>query len=115
MELWHNPGCSKSCGAKGILDELGVGYRERRYVEEPPTAAELEGVLRALGMEPWELARLSEPVAVELGMRDWPRDRERWVAAMVAHPILIERPILVAADGRAVLGRPPEALAEFLR
>lgn len=115
MELWHNPGCSKSCGAKRILDDLGAGYVERRYVDQPPTAAELDAVLTALGMQPWELARLHEPVAAELGLASWPHDRDRWIAAMVEHPVLIERPILIADDGRAVIGRPPESIAELLR
>jgi arsenate reductase len=113
MELWHNPRCSKSRGAKELLDARGAEYVERRYQDDPPTAAELDAVLTALGMQPWELARLSEPVAAELGLRDWPRDRERWIAAMVEHPILIERPILVTADGRAALGRPPESVLDL--
>ena len=114
MELWHNPRCSKSRAAKGLLQERGVAFRERRYLDEPPTAEELDAVLRALGREPWEVARLGEPVAAELGLRDWPRDRDRWIAAMVAHPVLIERPVLVADDGRAALGRPPEEVLGLL-
>jgi arsenate reductase len=115
MEIWHNPRCSKSRQACELIDLAGADVRQRRYLDDPPTAAELERVLDALGMQPWELARLGEPMARELGLRDWPRDRARWVAAMVAHPILIERPILVTDDGRAVLGRPPEAITGFLR
>jgi arsenate reductase len=114
MELWHNPRCSKSRGAKEILDEAGVTYTERRYVDDPPTTAELDAVLRALGMEPWEVARMGEPVAKELGLADLPHERARWLEVMVAHPILIERPIVVADDGRAVLGRPPEAVEALL-
>jgi arsenate reductase (glutaredoxin) len=114
MELWHNPRCSKSRAAKALIEQRGTPFRERRYLDEPPTAAELEAVLVALGMEPWELARLGEPVARELGLADWPRERERWIAAMVAHPVLIERPILVSDDGRAALGRPPEDVLSLL-
>ncbi|HET6692492.1 MAG TPA: arsenate reductase family protein [Miltoncostaeaceae bacterium] len=114
MELWHNPRCSKSRAAKGLLEERGVAFRERRYLDEPPTTEELDAVLRALGREPWEVARLGEPVAVELGLRDWPHDRARWIAAMVTHPVLIERPVLVADDGRAALGRPPEDVLGLL-
>lgn len=114
MELWHNPRCSKSRGAKEILDAAGATYVERRYVDRPPTAREFDAVLTALGMQPWELARLSEPVAAELGLKSWPHDRDRWIAAMVEHPILIERPILVADDGRAILGRPPESVKDLL-
>jgi arsenate reductase (glutaredoxin) len=114
MELWHNPRCSKSRGAKEILDGRGAHYVERRYVDDPPTAAELDAVLTALGMQPWELARMSEPVATELGLKSWPHDRDRWIAAMVEHPILIQRPILITDDGRAILARPPEAIASLL-
>lgn len=114
MEFWHTPRCSKSRAAKALLDERGVAYVERRYLDDPPTVAELDSVLRALGMEPWQLARLGEPAAQQLGMRDWPHDRARWIAAMAAEPILIERPILVGDDGRAVLGRPPEAIVDLL-
>lgn len=114
MELWHNPRCSKSRAAKAILDDRGVAYTERRYLEVPPTIAALDAVLDAAGKEPWEIARTGEPVARELGLADWPHDRARWVAAMVEHPILIERPILVTGDGRAVLGRPPEAIEAVL-
>jgi arsenate reductase (glutaredoxin) len=114
MELWHNPRCSKSRSAKAILDDRGVTYTERRYVDDPPSADELDAVLAALGREPWDVARMGEPVAKQLGLRDWPHDRRRWIEAMVANPILIERPILVADDGRAVLGRPPEAVEDLL-
>lgn len=114
MELWHNPRCSKSRAAKALLDERGVAYAERRYLEHPPTPDELGAVLGALGMEPWDLARLGEPAARAAGMRDWPRDRERWIVAMCADPALIERPVLVTGDGRAALGRPPGAILPLL-
>jgi arsenate reductase (glutaredoxin) len=114
MELWHNPRCSKSRSAKAILDDSGVAYTERCYVDDPPTAVELDAVLEALGREPCDVARMDEPVARDLGLRAWPHDRRRWIEAMVANPILIERPILIAEDGRAVLGRPPEAVEDLL-
>lgn len=114
MELWHNPRCSKSRQAKAILDSAGVDYAERRYLDSPPSAEELDRVLTALGKEPWELVRSGEDVAARLGLSDWPRERARWIAVMVEHPILIERPIVVADDGRAVVGRPPEAVESLL-
>ncbi len=98
-----------------ILDERGVAYVERLYLQDPPTEEELDRVLEALDLEPWKLARLEEPVAAELAMKTWPHDdRRRWIEAMVDNPILIERPILVADDGRARLGRPPEAIRILL-
>ena len=114
MELWHNPRCSKSRAAKAILDGRSIAYEERRYLEQPPTAEELDGVLTAMGKQPWEVARLGEDVAKQLDLRHWPKDRQRWLEAMTANPVLIERPILVADDGRAVLGRPPEAIEALL-
>lgn len=114
MELWHNPHCSKSRAAKALLDERGVQFVERRYLQEPPDAALLDRVLRALGREPWEVVRTGEPMAEELQLADLPKDRDKWLALLVANPVLIERPILVADDGRAAVGRPPEAVLTLL-
>lgn len=114
VELWHNPRCSKSRQAKELLDERGVEYTERRYLTDAPTAEQLDEVLTSLGKEPWEIARLGEPVAGELGLADAPRDRAAWIALMVEHPILIERPILVTDDGRAAVGRPTSAIEDLL-
>jgi arsenate reductase len=114
MEYWHNPRCSKSRQGKELLDELGASYTERRYLDSPPTAAQLDRVLTALGKEPWQIARMGEDVAKDLDLASWPHDRAKWIAAMVEHPILIERPILVTDDGRAALGRPTEDLKSIL-
>lgn len=117
MEIWLNPACSKCRVAIGRLDEAGVGYTVRRYLDDPPTAQELDGVLDRLGLEPWDLARLGEPVAAELGLKSWPRDtaaRPKWIAALVEHPVLIQRPIITADDGTTVVGRSEEALAEVI-
>jgi arsenate reductase len=114
LTIWHNQRCSKSRSAKDILEEAGVAFEERRYLDAPPTAAELDEVLTALGKEPWDIARMGEDVAKRLGLKDEPRDRRRWIELMVANPILIERPIVVTDDGRAVLGRPPEAVRSLL-
>jgi len=114
LTLWHNQRCSKSRGAREILEEAGVAFDEKRYLESPPTAAELDAVLTALGKEPWEIARTGEAVAKEIGLKDLPHDRARWIEVMVANPVLIERPILVTSDGRAVVGRPPEAVRDLL-
>ena len=89
--------------------------RYDRWANEVGEIHHHPAMLDALGLEPWKVARLDEPVAAELGMKTWPHDdRRRWIEAMVAHPILIERPIVVADDGRAVLGRPPEAVQKLL-
>ena len=77
-------------------------------------ATQLDAVLTAMGKEPWEVTRMGEAAADELGLKTAPKDRATWIAAMVANPILIERPILVTDDGRAAVGRPTEAIAELL-
>ncbi|MFC5908034.1 arsenate reductase family protein [Streptacidiphilus monticola] len=121
MEIWINPRCSKCRVAVSALDEAGAEYTVRRYLEEPPTSAELEDVLARLGLEPWDITRTDEEAARELGMKDrqaWPRDAEnrgRWIAALAENPVLIQRPIITADDGHAVVARSPEALDEVLR
>ncbi|WP_316520901.1 arsenate reductase family protein [Kitasatospora brasiliensis] len=117
MEIWINPRCGKCRTALGELDGAGVEYTVRRYLEEPPTPAELAQVLERLGLEPWDITRVDEQAAKDLGMKDWPReegDRERWIAAMAEHPILIQRPIITADDGHAVVARTPEAIKSVL-
>ncbi|GAA3063701.1 arsenate reductase family protein [Actinokineospora globicatena] len=114
MEIWHNPRCGKSRTAKAALDAADPSHTVRRYLDEPPSAAELDEVLTKLDRQPWEITRLKEPVAKELGLADKPKDRAAWIAVLVANPVLIERPIIVTDDGRAYLARTPEALDEAL-
>ncbi|GLX01983.1 arsenate reductase family protein [Microtetraspora sp. NBRC 16547] len=117
MEIWINPACSKCRSALSLLDAEGAQYTIRHYLDEPPTVPELEDVLRRLNLEPWDIARVGEPVAAELGMASWPCDegnRGRWIEAMAAHPVLIQRPIITADDGTAVVGRSPEAVRSVL-
>jgi arsenate reductase len=88
-----------------------VEYVERRYLDDPPTADELAAVLDRLGLEPWDIARPAE--AREVGI-DLPKDaarRDDWIAAMVAEPRVIQRPIITASDGTTVVARDPETLA----
>lgn len=113
MDIWLNPACSKCRTAVADLDAAGVAYTVRRYLDDPPDTGEITDVLDRLGLEPWDLARLGEAVADELGITTWPQDpanRERWIEALAANPKLIQRPILTAADGSTVVGRSPEAV-----
>jgi arsenate reductase len=113
MEIWVNPACSKCRSAVKLLDEEGAEYTVRRYLEDVPTEDELRAVLGRLGLEPWDITRTKEEAAELLGLRDWPREpeaRDRWVAALAAHPKLIQRPIITADDGSAVVGRTEEAV-----
>lgn len=118
MDMWTNSSCSKCAGARDALDEAGVPYRLRSYLDQPPTAAELTEVLRRLGLPPWEVCRTGEPAATARGMADWPRDDAtagRWIEAMVQEPELIQRPILLLDDGSAVVARTAEAVDEAVR
>jgi arsenate reductase len=114
VRIWHNPRCSKSRATLALLEERGVAPEVVLYVEAPPTPAELDTVCRKLGRAPQELLRAGEDLAGELGLaREDPRSREEWLELLCAHPILIERPIVVRGE-RAALGRPPEAVLELL-
>ena len=99
MEIWINPSCSKCQVATQVLDEAGASYTVRHYLDDPPTLDELDGVLRRLGLEPWDVARTNEPLAEELGLAHLPHERGRWIELMVAHPVFIQRPIITADDG----------------
>jgi arsenate reductase (glutaredoxin) len=111
VEIWINPACSKCRSAKAVLDAAGVEYVERRYLDTPPTAAELADVVARLGLEPWDIARPAETRAAGI---DLPKDaahRDDWIAAMVADPRTIQRPIITATDGTTVVARDAGTLA----
>ena len=115
MEIWVNPACSKCRAATEALDEAGVAYTVRRYLDEPPTRAEIEDVLARLGLEPWHLTRTGEPESVAVSaLPRTPEARAEWVQALVDHPRLIQRPIITADDGTTVIGRDPDSLARVL-
>ncbi|GAB2442995.1 arsenate reductase family protein [Streptosporangium sandarakinum] len=117
MEIWINPDCSKCRSALSVLDAEQADYTVRRYLEDPPNELELREVLTRLGLEPWDIARTGEPTAAGLGLDGWsrtPADRDRWIRALAAHPVLIQRPIITADDGSAVVGRSEEAVRSVL-
>jgi len=117
MEIWINPACSKCRSAISLLDAEGADYTVRRYLEDVPSADEIREVLTRLGLEPWDITRTQEAAAKELGLKDWARDeasRDRWITALTEHPKLIQRPIITADDGTAVVGRTDEAVRDAL-
>lgn len=117
MEIWLNPRCSKCRTATAFLDEAGVTYTVRRYLEDPPKADEIRVVLGRLGLEPWDITRTAEPAAKDLGLSGWGRtdaDRDRWIDALAANPSLIQRPIITADDGHAVVARDEETLRSLV-
>jgi arsenate reductase len=91
-----------------MLDDAGADYVVRRYLDAPPTAAEIEDVLDRLGLQPWDITRMAEPLAQELGLAERRKDRGEWVAILAEHPALIQRPIILTADGSAWVARSPE-------
>lgn len=113
VTIWHNPRCSKSRQTLELLRGRGLEPEVVDYLKTPPDAAGLAAVLDALGLEPRQLMRRKEAVYGELGLDDPKLDRHALIAAMVANPILIERPVVLAA-GKAALGRPPEAVLDIL-
>ncbi|MGA5417697.1 arsenate reductase family protein [Streptomyces pseudogriseolus] len=117
MEIWINPACSKCRSAISLLDAEGAQYTVRRYLEDVPTEDEIREVLGRLGLEPWDITRTQEAAAKELGLKEWPRDagaRDRWIAALAAHPKLIQRPVITADDGTAVVARTEDAVRDAL-
>ncbi|MEU3935544.1 arsenate reductase family protein [Streptomyces sp. NPDC029044] len=117
MEIWINPACSKCRSALTLLDAEGADYTVRRYLEDVPSEDEIRGVLERLDLEPWDITRTQEADAKELGLKEWPRDaasRDRWITALAEHPKLIQRPIITADDGTAVVGRTDEAVRDAL-
>ncbi len=113
VRIWHNPTCSKSRRTLELLDERGIEPEIREYRDNPPDGEQLDRVLEMLGREPRELIRQKEDAYDELGLADESLERGELIEAMVEHPVLIQRPVVIA-DGRAALGRPPEVALEIL-
>ena len=110
--LYVNDGCSKCRSALAILDERGVKAEHVRYLEEPPTIADLRNLMTMLVIDdPRQMMRTGEAVYAELGLEDATPDQ--LLEAITTHPVLLERPIFVVGE-RAVIARPPERLLELL-
>jgi arsenate reductase (glutaredoxin) len=112
ITIWHNPRCSKSRQTLALIEATGVEVSVRRYLDSPPTVAELEAAATALCLRPIEMMRKGEARFKELGLS---KDSEDAVLlqAMADNPILIERPIIFKG-GKVVIGRPPEAVNALL-
>ncbi len=113
VTIYHNPRCSKSRETLKLIETRGLKPKIVDYLKTPPSAAELKAILKQLGLKPEELLRTGEPRYAELGLKDRHLDDDALIALMVANPILIERPIVVA-NGKATIGRPPEAVLDIL-
>jgi arsenate reductase len=113
LTLYHNPRCSKSRQALALLEARGLQPSIVLYLETPPGADELQVILTRLGIAPRQLLRTGEEEYRSLNLADPALSDAQLIAAMAAHPRLIERPILIAGD-TAVIGRPPEKVLEIL-
>lgn len=112
LTILHNPKCSKSRETLALLKQRGFSPRVVEYLKEPPTAAELAAIVKQLGIAPGALVRKGEDVYKSKFAGRQLTDAE-WIAAMVEHPVLIERPIVIV-DGKAAIGRPPERVLALL-
>ncbi|MDU9403708.1 arsenate reductase (glutaredoxin) [Pseudomonas sp. zfem004] len=113
LTLYHNPRCSKSRGALELLEARGLSPTVVRYLETPPDAATLKQLLGLLGIGARQLLRSGEDEYKALDLANPALTDAQLIEAMVQHPKLIERPILVAGS-KAVIGRPPEKVLEIL-
>jgi arsenate reductase len=112
VEIYHNPRCSKSRQTLSLLQEQGIEPHIVKYLDTPPDATTLEGILQMLGMEPRDLMRKGEQEYKDLHLKNPELSRDQLIQAMVEHPKLIERPIVIR-DQQARLGRPPEHVLEL--
>ena len=113
-EIFHNPRCSKSRQTLQRLEDAGITPTIVAYLESPPTKKRLKEVLALLGLDdPRALIRTGEPIYKELRLAD-ETSKEKLLDAMVAHPVLIERPIVIRDGKAAVIGRPPENVDRLL-
>ncbi|MEO1995775.1 MAG: arsenate reductase (glutaredoxin) [Planctomycetaceae bacterium] len=113
MRIYHNPRCSKSRQTLELIQQAGLAPEIIEYLQNPPDATELDGILELLGLEPQDLMRKGEAVYHELGLAQSTMNRGDAIQIMVENPQLIERPIVV--DGQqAVIGRPPSNVLALL-
>ncbi len=112
VTIWHNPRCTKSRETLALLEARGIAPEVRLYLKDQPSAEEITEALQLLGQPAIALVRTKEAAFRDLGLTKDAPDATL-IAAMAEHPVLIERPV-VFANGKAALGRPPEAVLEIL-
>lgn len=111
--IFHNPRCSKSRQTLELLEKQGITPTVIEYLKTPPTGKKLEEILTLLGLAPRDLMRRKEALYAECELDNPALSDDDLIGFMIKHPILIERPI-VLANGKAALGRPPEKVLEIL-
>lgn len=111
LKIYHNPRCSKSRQTLTLLEERGLKPEIVEYLNTPPSASELTAILQMLDVAAGDIARKKE--AADAGIDPTSLDDKALIAAMVKHPIIIERPIVIN-NGKAAIGRPPENVLKIL-
>ena len=111
--IYHNPKCTKSRQTLALLEERGIEPKVIEYLKTPPSAAELSAILDKLKLEPRALMRTKDEAYSKAGLDNPKLTREQLIAAMVANPSVIERPIVVSGRNAAI-GRPPENVLAIL-
>lgn len=111
--IYHNPQCSKSRATMELLIEKAEPLNIVQYLDTPPDRETLERVLCLLNLEPRELMRQGETIYKQLNLADDSLSREALISAMLMHPILIERPIVIK-NGKAAIGRPLKSVIDIL-
>jgi len=112
--LYHNPHCSKSKKAVELLTEKGVELECIEYLKTPPTNSELTQILTLLKIDARALMRKGEKIYSELNLDNESLTEDELINAMIENPILIERPILIINQEKAMIGRPPETLLTMI-
>ena len=113
VTIYHNPRCSKSRQTLQLLTDHGITPKIIEYLKTPPSKEELEQILKMLGVEPRQLMRKQEQEYKTAGLDDPELSRNDLISAMVQHPVLIERPVVIA-NNKAVIGRPPGNVLEII-
>lgn len=111
--IYHNPRCSKSRATMELIEKAGIIPEVILYLEQPPDAGTLKGIIELLGCSVSDVIRKGEAIYRELGLADRTPDDDEWLRILASHPKLLERPIVVHND-KAVIGRPPENVLEIL-
>ena len=112
-KIYHNPRCSKSRDTLKLLQDKGIEPEIILYLETPPDAKTLKGLLKKMGLKPRELMRTKEAEYKAQSLNNPDLSDDDLIAAMIATPKLIERPIVVNGQ-KAALGRPPEQVLDIL-
>jgi len=113
VTIYHNPRCSKSCQTLQLLESKGIKPEIVFYLQNPPDAQTLRNIIKMLGVDAQDRIRKKETLFTTLGLNQKNDDDEALIQAMVQHPTLIERPIVVNGN-KAALGRPPDSVLQIL-